>query len=49
MHYARRGEITEEMRFVDLRENVSPEFVRDEVACGRAIIPATGTTPRASR
>ena len=40
MHYARRGEITEEMRFVALRENVAPEFVRDEVARGRAIIPA---------
>jgi len=40
MHYARRGEITEEMRFVALRENVKPEFVRDEVARGRAIIPA---------
>ncbi|MFO0560467.1 MAG: phosphomethylpyrimidine synthase ThiC [Polyangiales bacterium] len=40
MHYARRGEITEEMRFVAIRENVAPEFVRDEVARGRAIIPA---------
>jgi phosphomethylpyrimidine synthase len=40
MHYARRGEITEEMRFAALRENVSPEMVRDEVARGRAIIPA---------
>lgn len=40
MHYAKRGEITEEMRFVAIRENVSPEFVRDEVARGRAIIPA---------
>jgi phosphomethylpyrimidine synthase len=40
MHYARRGEITEEMRYVALRENVAPEFVRDEVALGRAIIPA---------
>jgi phosphomethylpyrimidine synthase len=40
MHYARRGEITEEMRFVALRESVTPEFVRDEVAVGRAIIPA---------
>jgi phosphomethylpyrimidine synthase len=40
MHYARRGEITEEMRFIALRENVAPEFVRDEVARGRAIIPA---------
>jgi phosphomethylpyrimidine synthase len=40
MHYARRGEITEEMRFVALRESMTPEFVRDEVASGRAIIPA---------
>jgi phosphomethylpyrimidine synthase len=40
MHYARRGIITEEMQFIALRENVAPEFVRDEVASGRAIIPA---------
>lgn len=40
MHYARRGLITEEMRFVAIRENVKPEFVRDEIAAGRAIIPA---------
>ncbi|HEX9103817.1 MAG TPA: phosphomethylpyrimidine synthase ThiC [Polyangia bacterium] len=40
MHYARRGEITEEMRFCAIREGVSPELVRDEVARGRAIIPA---------
>ena len=40
MHYARAGEITEEMQFIATRENVAPEFVRDEVARGRAIIPA---------
>ncbi|MEW6729839.1 MAG: phosphomethylpyrimidine synthase ThiC [Acidobacteriota bacterium] len=40
MHYARRGEITEEMRFIALREGVTAEFVRDEIARGRAIIPA---------
>ncbi len=40
MHYARKGIITEEMRFVALRESVDPEFVRSEVARGRAIIPA---------
>jgi phosphomethylpyrimidine synthase len=63
MHYARRGEVTPEMEFVAIRENlrrdrlaeavrdgedfgasipdhVTPEFVRDEVARGRAIIPA---------
>jgi phosphomethylpyrimidine synthase len=47
MHYARQGRITHEMRFVALRENVSPEFVRDEVACGRAIIPANCKHPEA--
>ena len=45
MHYARRGEITPEMEFVALREGVSPEFVRDEVARGRAIIPANINHP----
>jgi phosphomethylpyrimidine synthase len=45
MHYARRGEITEEMRFVAIREGVTPEFVRDEVARGRAIIPANVRHP----
>jgi phosphomethylpyrimidine synthase len=40
MHYARQGRITEEMRFCALRENVTPELVRAELAAGRAIIPA---------
>lgn len=40
MHYARQGVITEEMRFCAIRERVDPEFVRSEVARGRAIIPA---------
>jgi phosphomethylpyrimidine synthase len=40
LHYARRGIVTEEMRFAALRESVDPEFVRAEVAAGRAIIPA---------
>jgi phosphomethylpyrimidine synthase len=40
MHYARRGIITEEMRFVAIRESDEPEFVRSEIARGRAIIPA---------
>ena len=39
MHYARRGEVTAEMAFVAAREGLDPEFVRDEVARGRAIIP----------
>ena len=43
--YARQGTITEEMRFVAIRENVTPEFVRDEVARGRAIIPANINHP----
>jgi phosphomethylpyrimidine synthase len=38
--YARRGIITDEMAFVATRERVSAEFVRDEVAAGRAVIPA---------
>ncbi len=38
--YARQGVITEEMRFVALREGLAAEFVRDEIARGRAIIPA---------
>ena len=38
--FARRGEITEEMEFAALREGLSPELVRSEVARGRAIIPA---------
>ncbi|MCB9887183.1 MAG: phosphomethylpyrimidine synthase ThiC [Planctomycetes bacterium] len=45
MHYARRGIVTEEMRFVAIRENVDPEFVRSEIACGRAIIPANRCHP----
>ncbi len=40
IHYARKGVITEEMIYVAKRENCTPEFVRDEVARGRAIIPA---------
>src|SRR5690242_5282016 len=40
MHFARRGIITPEMRFVAIREGVTPEFVRDELARGRAILPA---------
>jgi phosphomethylpyrimidine synthase len=40
MHYARRGDVTPEMEFVALREGVSPELVRSEVARGRAVIPA---------
>ncbi|MGH7335286.1 MAG: phosphomethylpyrimidine synthase ThiC, partial [Candidatus Rokuibacteriota bacterium] len=45
MHYARRGMITPEMEFIALREGVSPEVVRSEVARGRAIIPANVNHP----
>jgi phosphomethylpyrimidine synthase len=45
MHYARRGVITEEMRFAALREGVEPELVRAEIAAGRAIIPANVKHP----
>jgi phosphomethylpyrimidine synthase len=45
MHYARRGEITPEMEFVALREGMDAEFVRSEVARGRAIIPANINHP----
>src|SRR5438105_15909144 len=40
MHYARRGEITDAMRFVAEREALTPDDIRDEVARGRLIIPA---------
>ena len=40
-----RGEVTPEMEFVALREGLAPEFVRDEVARGRAIIPANVNHP----
>ncbi len=45
MHFARRGVVTPEMEFVATRENLSPEFVRSEVARGRAIIPANVNHP----
>ncbi len=45
LHFARSGGITEEMEFVALREGFDPEFVRSEVARGRAIIPANVNHP----
>lgn len=58
MHYARKGIITPEMEYVAIRENldneargikshITPEFVRDEVAAGRAIIAANINHPEA--
>jgi len=40
MHYAKQGIITEEMAFVATREGMDTEFIRSEVARGRAIIPS---------
>jgi phosphomethylpyrimidine synthase len=45
LQFARRGEITEEMEFVALREGMPVELVRSEVARGRAIIPANINHP----
>ena len=64
LHYARRGIVTEEMKFIAARENlgrsalrdgnsfgasipdqITAEFVRDEIARGRAIIPANINHP----
>ncbi len=56
MHYAREGIITSEMEYVAIRENIfhnradhdnkiTPEFVRDEIASGRAIIPSNINHP----
>jgi len=56
MHYARLGQVTPEMEYIAIRENlglnaasiksrITPEFVRDEVARGRAIIPANINHP----
>ncbi|MBZ4328843.1 phosphomethylpyrimidine synthase ThiC, partial [Mycobacterium tuberculosis] len=42
---ARAGEITAEMAYIAEREGVSPELVRDEVAAGRAVIPANHKHP----
>lgn len=58
MHYARKGVITPEMEYVSIRENldnerlgikttITPEFVRQEIAAGRAIIPANINHPEA--
>ncbi|WP_329005513.1 phosphomethylpyrimidine synthase ThiC [Kribbella sp. NBC_00709] len=43
--YARAGVITDEMRYVAVREGLDPEFVRAEVARGRAVIPANRRHP----
>ncbi|MEW4284949.1 phosphomethylpyrimidine synthase ThiC [Priestia koreensis] len=45
MHYAKKGIVTPEMEFVAIRENLSAEFVREEIAMGRAILPANINHP----
>jgi phosphomethylpyrimidine synthase len=45
LHYARQGEITPEMDFIARREGLEAEFVREEVALGRAIIPSNVNHP----
>ncbi|HLF04283.1 MAG TPA: phosphomethylpyrimidine synthase ThiC, partial [Dehalococcoidia bacterium] len=45
MHYARQGIVTPEMEYIALREGMDPQFVREEVARGRAIIPANINHP----
>ncbi len=58
MALARKGVITPEMEYVAIRENtnaaalgisshITPEFVRQEVAAGRAVIPANPNHPEA--
>ncbi|OMP67171.1 phosphomethylpyrimidine synthase ThiC [Domibacillus epiphyticus] len=45
MHYAKKGIITPEMEYIAIRENMDPETVCEEVASGRAIIPANINHP----
>jgi phosphomethylpyrimidine synthase len=45
LHYARRGDVTPEMAYIAVREGLPADFVREEVARGRAIIPANINHP----
>jgi phosphomethylpyrimidine synthase len=45
LHYARHGIVTPEMEFIAVREGLPAEFVRSEVARGRAIIPSNVNHP----
>lgn len=58
MYYAKQGIVTPEMEYVAIRENmnckelgieshITPEFVRDEIAAGRAVLPANINHPEA--
>ena len=43
--WARAGFVTPEVRFIAAREGFDPDFVRAEVAAGRAVIPANHKHP----
>jgi phosphomethylpyrimidine synthase len=43
--WAKQGVITREMEYIAARERVEPEFVRAEVASGRAVIPVNRRHP----
>lgn len=43
--HARACQITEEMRFAARREGIAPDVVRDELAAGRALLPADVNHP----
>ncbi len=45
IRYAREGVVTPEMEFIGIREGIDPEYVRDEIARGRAIIPSNINHP----
>ena len=45
MRYAREGVVTPEMEFIGIREGIDPDYVRQEVALGRAIIPSNINHP----
>lgn len=58
MYYAKQGIVTPEMEYVAIRENmncaeagipthITPEFVRAEIAAGRAVLPANINHPEA--
>jgi phosphomethylpyrimidine synthase len=42
---ARTGVVTAEMEFAAIREGVEPEVVREEIAAGRAVLPANRNHP----
>ncbi len=45
IRYAREGIVTPEMEFIGIREGIDPEYVREEIARGRAIIPSNINHP----